>query len=77
MGSRFVFYFNSSEYMSFDTVRRRCILTLVEDPDPTSRFWLLGNSFMRAYYTIHDMESKSIGLAGKFIDLGPQPIIIG
>ena len=26
--------------------------------------WLLGDPFLRAYYSIYDMESKRIGLVG-------------
>jgi len=49
-------------------------LTFVEDTDPKSKFWILGDAFFRTYYIIHDLASQRIGLAGKNIDLGPQPV---
>jgi hypothetical protein len=67
---------NSSEYLSWDAVRKQCILTIIEDAE--IKHWVLGLPFLRGYYTVHDMENKRIGLAGKYIDLGeivlPKPI---
>jgi hypothetical protein len=34
--------------------------------------WLLGVPFMQAYYTIHDMDNKKIGLVR--INKKPEPI---
>jgi Eukaryotic aspartyl protease len=49
-------------------------LTFAENPNKNANYWVLGQSFLRAYYAIHDMDQYRVGLAGKFIDLGP-PII--
>jgi hypothetical protein len=46
---------------------------ILEDGDNSLTHWILGSPFLRAYYAIHDMESKRIGFAGKFVDLG-EPI---
>mmetsp|Transcript_26517 Transcript_26517/g.33067 ORF Transcript_26517/g.33067 Transcript_26517/m.33067 type:complete len:90 (-) Transcript_26517:794-1063(-) len=31
---------------------------------PNTNFWLLGDSFLRAFYTIYDGENQRIGLVG-------------
>lgn len=28
------------------------------------RWWVMGDSFLRAYYSIYDMENKRVGLVG-------------
>jgi len=30
----------------------------------TSRMWLMGDPFLRAYYSIYDMDNKRIGMVG-------------
>lgn len=58
--------------MTYDSVKKSCLLTFMEDTDPSAKFWLLGDPFLRAYYAVHDMDNRQIGFAGKYIDLGPQ-----
>jgi hypothetical protein len=57
VGNRYRLYFNRTEYFTYDTIRRQCLLTIIEDKSSSSTFWLMGDSFMRAYYIIHDMEN--------------------
>lgn len=57
MGIRYIFFLNNSDYLNYDTVKKQCVLTFLEDTDPTSTFWLLGEPFLRVYYSIHDMSS--------------------
>jgi hypothetical protein len=69
LGGRYVVYFNNTEYLRYDPARRQCILTFIEDTDPLAKFWLMGDSFLRGFY----MMNQTVGLAGRYIDLGPPP----
>ena len=31
----------------------------------TSKIWLMGDPFLRAYYSIYDLDKKRIGLVGR------------
>lgn len=74
MGGRYIFYMNNSDYLtSYNSAKKTCILTFVEDI--SSQFWLLGAAFYRAYYVVHDMDNQRVGLAGRFIDQG-EPVIL-
>lgn len=55
VGNRYTFYFNNTDYLSYDSTKKKCLLTIIEDTDPSATFWLMGDSFMRAYYFVHDM----------------------
>lgn len=41
-------------------------MTLLEEPNGSafSDMWLMGDPFLRKYYSIYDMEAKRIGLVG-------------
>jgi hypothetical protein len=41
----------------------RCLLTIQEDSSETSA-WLMGDPFLRKYYSIYDMDEMKIGLIG-------------
>jgi hypothetical protein len=43
-----------------------CLLTIQEEPNGSSfsDMWLMGDPFLRKYYSIYDMEEKRIGLVG-------------
>jgi Eukaryotic aspartyl protease len=70
MGGRYMFYFNSSNYLTYDSSTKKCILTLIPD-DSGAQFWLMGASFLRGYYVIHDLDNQRVGFAGSHIDMGP------
>jgi hypothetical protein len=42
------------------------LLTLQEEPNGSSfsNMWLMGDPFLRKYYSIYDMDAKRIGLVG-------------
>jgi len=42
MGNRYIFFLNNSDYLNYDNVKKQCVLTFLEDTDPTSTLWLLG-----------------------------------
>lgn len=71
MGNQFIFYFNNTDYLVYDTSRKLCILTFLQDTSSSTKFWLMGDPFMRAYYIVHDMDNLKVGMAGPNIDLGP------
>ena len=74
LGNRYLLSMNSTEYLSWDPVRKQCLLTILEDGDNSLKHWVLGVPFLRGYYVIHDMENKRIGFAGKNVDLGEPPV---
>jgi hypothetical protein len=59
------------DYLIYDKNVKKCIFTIMEDKDPKSYYWLLGDSFLRAYYMIYDMDNKRVGLAGTHLNEGP------
>ena len=70
VGNRYLLYFNRTDYFTYDSVKRQCLLTIIENTDTSATYWLMGDSFMRAYYVIHDMANQLIGFAGQYQDLG-------
>ena len=49
------------------------MFTIIEDHDPNSNYWLLGDPFLRAFYSIYDMENLKVGLTGEIYDHGAPP----
>lgn len=77
MGGRYIFFFNNTDYLQYDSSRKKCILAFVEDTSSQTTFWLIGDPFLRAYYIIHDMDNLKVGLAGKRVDLGADAALGG
>jgi len=50
--------------MSYSGVRRQCALMFKEELASTGSLWIMGDPFLRAYYSIYDMENLKIGLVG-------------
>ena len=42
-----------------------CLLTFQKESLPNTDFWIVGDSFLRAFYAIYDAENRRIGLVGK------------
>ena len=57
LGYRYIFYFNSTDYLIWDSSRKQCIFSFIKDTDSKTKFWLMGDPFMRAFYVVHDQES--------------------
>lgn len=57
LASRYIVYFNSTDYLRYNTARAKCVLTFIEDTDTAAKFWLMGDSFLRSYYTIHNLQT--------------------
>ena len=45
----------------------QCMLTMQEDETEGLYFWLMGDSFLRAFYSIYDVEGQSIGFVGDVV----------
>ena len=60
------------DYLMYDSSKKRCVATFQEDTNANSKYWILGDSYLRSYYTIYDMDKMIVGLAGERIDLGPS-----
>ena len=52
------------DYLLYNKFHRACAVLLKEELGATENMWLLGDPFLRAYYSIYDMEERRIGLVG-------------
>jgi len=54
------------DYFLYDRYYKKCLLTIQEEPRGSSfeEIWLMGDPFLRKYYSIYDMDAKKIGLVG-------------
>ena len=43
------------------------MVTFMEEERFSASFWLLGDSFLRAFYTIYDASNKRIGMVGDIV----------
>jgi len=51
-------------YIKWDEEEKSCKLLIAEETDKDSEKWTLGNSFLRNYYTIYDLDNLRIGVVG-------------
>lgn len=60
------FYMEARDYFIYDRYYKKCLLTLLEEPNGSSfaKIWLMGDPFLRKYYSIYDMDAKRVGLVG-------------
>jgi len=58
------FYLKNRDYLSYSTTKQKCGILFKEELSSTGAIWILGDPFLRAYYSIYDMEEKRIGLVG-------------
>lgn len=58
------FLLSGRDYLMFSQQHQRCALLVRDELSSTSQLWLMGDPFLRAYYSIYDMENKRIGLVG-------------
>jgi len=60
------FYLDPQDYFIYDRYYRSCLLSLLEEPTGSafSDMWLMGDPFLRKYYSIYDMDAKRVGLVG-------------
>ena len=69
----FVFNFKPQDYLVYEQIdvnaQATCMISFQEELRENTRFWLLGDSFLRAFYTIYDGENRRIGLVGDSISL--------
>ena len=58
------FYLSGRDYLAYRPQRGDCTLLIKQEPNANTKHWLMGDPFLRAYYSIYDLESKKVGLAG-------------
>jgi hypothetical protein len=63
-GDRHWFYLSGRDYLSYYSSNRKCALLVKKEDDILSNMWLMGDPFLRAYYSIYDLEQNRIGLVG-------------
>jgi len=69
MNSQYSFYLHGYDYLLYESYYNKCMLTFYPD-DSGADYWLLGDPFLRAYYSIYNMNTKEIGLVGAIHDHG-------
>jgi hypothetical protein len=48
--------------MMWDIYERACVSTFVEETNPKAYFWILGDPFLRAFYSVYDLRHLRVGL---------------
>lgn len=62
LGSQHWFELRGRDYMFYDPSQRKCAVLVKPELNANMRMWLMGDPFLRAYYSIYDMDNKRIGL---------------
>jgi len=52
------------DYMIYQKYSKTCIILVQPELAQARSIWLMGDPFLRAYYSIYDLENKRIGLVG-------------
>lgn len=58
------FYLKNRDYISFSRSKMECAILIKPELKATGSMWIMGDPFLRAYYSIYDMEDQRIGLVG-------------
>ena len=58
------FFLVPRDYLVYHHQKRKCGLLIKQEPKGNDELWLMGDPFLRAYYSIYDLENKRIGLVG-------------
>lgn len=48
--------------MMWDIYEQACVSTFVEETNPKAYFWILGDPFLRAFYSVYDLKLLKVGL---------------
>lgn len=70
LNNRYTFTLKSQDYLIWSSYYKSCLFTFYPDHDDSSYYWLMGDPFLRAFYSIYDLESLKVGLAGAIHDSG-------
>jgi hypothetical protein len=63
-GKQHRFYLQGRDYLMYNRGYKRCALLVKKELSLQQSMWLMGQPFLRAYYSIYDMDAKEIGLVG-------------
>ena len=66
----FTFFLKGEDYLLWSESRSMCLNTFSPDSSHGGYFWLLGDPFLRAYYTIYDVDNFRVGITGRIHDSG-------
>ena len=58
------FFLVPRDYLVYHYNKRKCGLLVKQEPKGNDELWLMGDPFLRAYYSIYDLDNKRIGLVG-------------
>lgn len=52
------------DYLFYQRYYRSCAVLVKPELNLQTNMWLMGDPFLRAYYSIYDMDNEKIGLVG-------------
>ena len=58
------FYLAGRDYLKYLPYLDACRILILPEVAVTTDMWLLGDPFLRAYYSVYDLDSMEVGLAG-------------
>jgi hypothetical protein len=68
------FEFLPKFYVMWVGQERGCAITFMPETRSNMYFWLLGDSFLRAYFTVYNVDEKLIGLLNVNTSKGPKKL---
>ena len=58
------FYLAGRDYLKYLPYLGTCRILILPEVAVTTDMWLLGDPFLRAYYSVYDLDSMEVGLTG-------------
>ena len=58
------FQMESMDYIQYQKYSKTCAILIKAEESSEQKTWLMGDPFLRTYYSIYDLENSRIGLVG-------------
>lgn len=57
-----IFELESEHYLIYDEAKQMCLVAMLGEVGGQGNYWLLGDSFLRGFYSIYDVGNQRVGL---------------